>query len=241
MISIEGFNFDVNMRMGDKTIDETVDDILTQLAENKKNCTDVAKSKEYDKVTKDKLEDFVIEKSADLVQRALEIVDDIKDRATAGGDADEVRALAEVLKATSQAVESLNKIHISSERNKTAKEINQNTLEAKKGMNTQNNQTRLMMSREEAMKQLFDKVRDRDDSRVIDIEVIEDQSNMIGGNTSESSGSSNEGNTPGVSGAGSRLPDSKLGNPGSGLPEESVGTESPDPGVGNEVDTVPGS
>ena len=205
----------------DDYIDDAVDDILSQLSNSKKDCTSIVKNKGYDKITKDKLEDFVIEKSADLVQRALDIVDEIKDRACAGGDPEEIKSLADVLKATSSAVDALNKIHISTERNRTAKEINDKNIEAKRGMNLENNQTKLMLTRQEAMKRLFDK------SDAIDAEIVEDnQSNDIS-TALTSSVSSNAGSRLSSTSLGDNELDSKLGNSGIGVPDESVGTESP--------------
>jgi hypothetical protein len=160
--------------------DEVVDDILSQLKNSAKECTELTKPKDDDpKVTKENLEEFVIKKSAALVEKALDIVDEIKDRATASDDAEEVRALADMLKATSSAVDALNKVHIASERNQTAKEINQKNIDARQGMNTQNNQTKLLLSREEVMKQLFGSVKEENEKKnankppTIDVEVEE--------------------------------------------------------------------
>lgn len=163
-------------------VDEVVDDIIEQLKNSKKECTDLTRNKEYDKITKEKLEEFVIEKSADLVQRSLDIVDEIKDSITAEDDAEKTRALADILKATSSAVDALNKVHIASERNKTATNIAEKNIEARQGMNRENNMTRLTMSREEMMKRLFDKSEDDDPPmrdanpkpKAIETEVLDD-------------------------------------------------------------------
>jgi hypothetical protein len=196
--------------MDNDDIDQTVDDILQQLSDSKTNCNNSAKLKEYTKITPDNLQEFVIEKSADLVQRALDIVDDLKDRACASGDPEEVKSLADVLKATSAAVDALNKIHIASERNKTAKEINEKTIQARQGMNRENNQTKLMCTREEAMKRLFNKVKEED---IVDVEVVEDHSNLISTASSAlSAPESRDGRTPSDTDSGERSPMLTSGN-----------------------------
>lgn len=150
----------------DTQTEEIVDDILEQLKNSSKECTELVKPKpESDDVTRENLEDFVIKKSAALVEKTLDIVDEVTDRATASDDPESLRGLADILKATSSAVDALNKVHIAADRNKTAKEISTANIEARQGMNTQNNQTRLMMSREEAMANLFGSVKEKNEAK----------------------------------------------------------------------------
>jgi|GEM_PF-2188811 len=165
--------------MSDTQTDAVVDDILEQLKNSKKECTDLTKPKDDDpEVTKENLKDFVIKKSARLVEKALDIVDEVKDRATASDDAEEMKALADILRATSSAVDALNKVHIAEERNETAKEISQKQIDARQGMNTQNNQTKLLLSREEVMRNLFGSVKEKNEENntnkpPIDVEIVE--------------------------------------------------------------------
>ena len=177
--------------MSDTTTAEVVDDILEQLKNSAKECTDLSKDKDGDpSIKKEDLEDFVIKKSASLVEKTLDIVDEVKDRATASDDPESIRALADILRATSSAVEALNKIHIASERNETAKEISQKNIEARQGISTQNNQTKLLLSREEVMKRLFGSDKEENEERnankppegeVIDVEVtkMEDSTPLL--------------------------------------------------------------
>jgi len=142
--------------MSETQTEDMVDDILAQLADQANVCTDLSKPREDEKVVnKEDLEDYVLQRSASLVEKTLDIVDEVKDRACASDDPDHVRALADVLRATSAAVAELNKLHIASERNQTSKDISKANNDARVGMNTQSNQTKLTLSREEVMKNLF--------------------------------------------------------------------------------------
>jgi hypothetical protein len=165
--------------------EDIVDDILEQLKNSKKECTHISKIRDGDEpeINRDDLESFVIRKSASLVQKALDIVDEIRDQATAASDSESLKALADMVKATSSAVDALNKVHIASERNKTAKEISKAQIDARTGMNTQNNQTRLMLSREEVMNRLFGSAKENNEQKnnnklpetyEVDTEVLSD-------------------------------------------------------------------
>jgi len=151
--------------MSDET-DEIVDDILNQLKNSKDECKEIAKTAgDEPSIDKDDLEAFIISKSASLVQKALDIVDEVRDRATADGDAESIKALADMVKATSSAVDALGKVHISSERNKTAKEISKANIESRQGMNSENNQAKLMLSREEVMSKLFGAAKEENETK----------------------------------------------------------------------------
>ena len=166
--------------MSDTQTDDIVDDILAQLADSSNVCTDLAKPKtELAIVKKEDLADFVLQKSASLVEKTLDIVDEVKDRACASDDPDHVRALADVLRATSAAVAELSKIHIAAERNQTSKDISKANNEARAGMNTQDNQTKVLLSREEVMRNLFGSDKEDNEMRnankmpgAIDVEVV---------------------------------------------------------------------
>ena len=151
----------------DTVTDDIVDDILDQLANSKDVCTELRKKGNDDGeiITRENLEKFVIENSAKLVSKTLDIVDEVKDRACSSDDPDHVRALADVLKATSSAIDSLGKLHIAADRNKTSKEISKANNEARIGMNTQDNVTKITLSREEVMKELFGTVKDDNEMR----------------------------------------------------------------------------
>lgn len=120
-------------------------------------------------LTPENLEKFVLDKSATLVTQSMDAVDNLKDYIQAGASDREILAFAEVVKASSAALESLNKLLQSKEKIKTSKELKEMDIKARKEMNTMDNQTRLLLSREDLMKQLI-----ADSENVIDITPITD-------------------------------------------------------------------
>jgi DNA-binding protein len=136
----------------EEDLDFIVGDILTQL----KSTTALSKKEPEDELTKEKLEEFIIKNSGKLIKRSLDIIDDVQAYISSAPDAKDVAAFAELLKASSASMESLNKIYISLEKNKTTKDIKQMDIESKEKQNTQDNITHLL-SRKEIMKELMGK------------------------------------------------------------------------------------
>ena len=136
----------------EENLDFIVGDIITQL----KGTTALSKKEPEDELTKEKLEEFIIKNSGKLIKRSLDIIDDVQAYISSAPDAKDVAAFAELLKASSASMESLNKIYISLEKNKTTKDIKQMDIESKEKQNTQDNITHLL-SRKEIMKELMGK------------------------------------------------------------------------------------
>jgi len=136
----------------EEDLDYIVGDIISQL----KNTTALAKREPEDELTKDKLEEFIIKNSGKLIIKSLNIIEDVQTYISSAPDAKDVAAFAELLKASSASMESLNKIYISLERNKTTRDIKLMDIESKEKQNTQDNITQLL-SRKEVMNELMSK------------------------------------------------------------------------------------
>jgi hypothetical protein len=137
----------------DTDLDDAVNDILSQL----KGTVAVAKKQPDEEIlTKDQLEEFIIKNSGKLVTKSLNIVDDVKDYVASAPDAKDVAALAELISATSSAIETLNKVYISDERNKTQVAVKQMDVDSRERMNITDNKTKILLSREDIMKALVD-------------------------------------------------------------------------------------
>jgi hypothetical protein len=135
----------------DTDLDDAVNDILSQL---KGTVTIAKKQPEEEILTKDQLEEFIIKNSGKLVTKSLNIVDDVKDYVASAPDAKDVAALAELISATSSAIETLNKVYISDERNKTQVAVKQMDVDSRERMNITDNKTKILLSREDIMKAL---------------------------------------------------------------------------------------
>jgi DNA-binding protein len=137
----------------EEDLDFIVGDIITQL----KGTTALTKKEPEDELTKERLEEFIIKNSGKLIMKSLDIIDDVQAYISSAPDAKDVAAFAELLKASSASMESLNKIYISLEKNKTTRDIKQMDIVSREQLNTQDNITHLL-SRKEIMKELMGKV-----------------------------------------------------------------------------------
>ena len=135
-------------------LDEAVNDILSQL----KNTSVIKHTPVTETLTKEKLEEFLIKNSGKLVTDSINLIDDMRDFVgTADADPDSISALAELIKAASSAVDTLNKIYISDERNKNQVKIKIMDIESKERLSIMDNQTKVLLSREDIMKAIIDK------------------------------------------------------------------------------------
>ena len=142
-------------------LDEAVNDIISQLKHNNK----VAKAPiEESVLNKEDLEDFLIQNSGKLIKKSLSIVDNVNDYISSAPENRDVAALAELIKASSSAIETLNKLHVAKERNETQLEVKKIDVESRERINIADNQTKVLLSREDIMQALIDK-----DEEVIDV------------------------------------------------------------------------
>ena len=142
-------------------LNDAVNDIITQLKGSKK----VVSAAEDEIIDPEKLEEFLIKKSSKLINKSLNIVDNVNDYISSAPENRDVAAMAELIKASSSAIETLNKLHTAKERNVTQKEVKQMDVESKERMNITDNQTKVLMTREDIMNAFIEKA----DDKTIDI------------------------------------------------------------------------
>jgi hypothetical protein len=145
-------------------LDVAVNDIIAQLKQTQ-TLTAVEPTED---LSKDNLEEFIIKTSGKLITKTLGIVDNVQTYISSAPDAKDVAAFAELLKAASSSMESLNKIYISLEKNKTTKEVKQMDIDSREKTNTQDNAV-FLLSRREVMKELFNQSTESDDSNIIEV------------------------------------------------------------------------
>jgi|TARA_R100001015_G_C4584604_1_gene140651 hypothetical protein len=146
----------------DEDLNDAVDDIITQLKGNKK----VSHKIEEEVLSKEDLEDFLIEKSSKLINKSLNIVDNVNDYISSAPENRDVAAMAELIKATSSSIETLNKLHTAKERNETQLEVKKIDVQSKERISIADNQTKVLLSREDIMSALIE---GDDKSDVIDV------------------------------------------------------------------------
>ena len=147
-------------------IDDVVDDLLTQLKNSKKVEKDV--KDETLNLSKENLEDFLMQYSGKLIKGSVNYVEDVKQYITAAPDSKDLEALIKLVGASAAAIESLNKILITDKNNDVKKEIKVMDIESKKMLqDNQNEKLGLTMNREELIKQLMK------DATLIDADITD--------------------------------------------------------------------
>lgn len=151
--------------------DNAVDDILTQLTTQHHSITRQKKSEEEIPEVED-LEEYLIKKTAKLIDTTLDAVDNVKDYISSAPENRDVASLAELMRSANSSIETMQKIHANKANNEARKDIKQMDIDSKQALNVADNQTKLTMSREELMAQLIEAPvkKDEDDKPIIDID-----------------------------------------------------------------------
>lgn len=111
-------------------------------------------------VTEENLTAFVLEKAAKLINNGLTTAEELKDAIKQGTDPEEVMAYSDVIKATTAAIEALNKIGLQNKKLKTAVDLKTMDIEARKGLPSSGGNTNVLIcTREEVIKGLLDEVK----------------------------------------------------------------------------------
>jgi hypothetical protein len=132
--------------MANDYLDDIVNDIVDQLKSDSKKIKEVAKTE----ITSENLEQFLIDNTSRLIQRAVEATNDID-----ATDPEAAEALAELIKASSAAIEALNRLHISKEKAKALKEVKTMDIQSREKLALNRIDDKVTFSREEIIKHLF--------------------------------------------------------------------------------------
>ena len=141
---------------------EEADSLIDQLKENTELIKKVSKRKGFE-LDKDDLEQFILNSSGKLIKDSLEVIDDMRDYVEAAPDAESISSLAELMKASTNAIDTLNKVLIQDKRSATQVGVKKMDIEAKKELET-SNQSKNLLTREDVFKKLLE------DAKVIDLE-----------------------------------------------------------------------
>ena len=152
----------------DENIEDQVGDILDQL----KSAPKVIRKAESMNLTKENLEEFILKYTGELVQTSSEAVNIINDHILSAPTADDVVALAELIRASNSSIETLSKLLTTEKRNSTLITIKQMDVDSRKKEIDTVVGAKLLMSREELMKQFL--MPPTPTMKTIDGEVIDD-------------------------------------------------------------------
>ena len=132
-----------------------VADLLNQLKPSGDLNTDVSVPKEEFKLDKEKLEEFLLNNSGKLIKDSLNYIEDIGQFVTAAPDSRDVEALAKLVGASAAAIETLSKMQIADQRNKTSIGVKQMDIESKKALQASEHNNKVLLKREELMNKLI--------------------------------------------------------------------------------------
>jgi hypothetical protein len=108
------------------------------------------------KLEKEKVEDFVIQQSARLIQETNDLILSMKDYIAHSPESKEILALSELIKASTSAIDTLNKINLSEKKNETAKQLKIMDIESKRQLKDKADENRITFTREEILKRLME-------------------------------------------------------------------------------------
>ena len=109
-----------------------VDNIIEELRADNVTSSSIIEAKPKDNVTDDNVNDYVYNKTAEVIQAGLEAINNLKNSIALGADPKEVSALASLIGATTKAIDSMNSINLQQKQAKTATELKKMDIAGKK-------------------------------------------------------------------------------------------------------------
>ena len=149
-------------------LNEMVGDLLEQLNDANKKA-EIAK-KETDPLKKEDIEKFVVESAGKLVKESLDVVTNVKDYISSAPESKDVGSLADLIAATSSAIETLNKIIVTDKRNEASIKAKEMDIMSRKELKEADSQNKLLATREQVFKMLITSANKSAD--IIDAEIV---------------------------------------------------------------------
>lgn len=134
-------------------------DLISQLKsipQEEKKIKEVVKKQpqELQPVAKEELEQFVIDKTSKLIQDSMEMIDNMKEVVFHVPDADNVASLSDLIKASTGAIETLNKLVTQDKKSKTQLQVKTLDIQSKQVLQSSEHTHQTKLSREEILKHL---------------------------------------------------------------------------------------
>ena len=139
----------------DAITDEAVTEFLNDLANNKQSNIQKASFSE-DIATKDNVEEFVLKNSSEVVNSAMNILKSFEGAVQHIQSPDEIAAYSELVNASTNALDTLNKIVLQNKKAEAAKEVKQLDIQSKQQLQANDHKMKLMASREDIMKMMME-------------------------------------------------------------------------------------
>ena len=151
----------------DEELDLEVDNIINQIKNQSRSLKKV--EKERPELRKEDLETFVLANASAIVLDSVEMIQSLKLDVMAGGDAKMVESTAELVKATTAAVDSLARLKMSDDKIKSQKELKKLDIDSRNPELIGSNNPGLFISREELLKHLLGGKKSKVEDTPIDV------------------------------------------------------------------------
>jgi len=135
-----------------------IGDLVDQLKNAEKYLKKPEKAEEEFNLDPEELEKFILNNAGKLVKKSIEMVDEVKQYVETAPESRDVSSLSELINASSSAIETLSKILVQNKKDKTQKEVKQMDIDGKKQLMQGEFNAKIMLSRDDVMKELFAKV-----------------------------------------------------------------------------------
>ena len=135
-----------------------IGDLVDQLKNAEKYLKKPEKAEEDFDLNPEELEKFILNNAGKLVKKSIDMVDEVKQYVETAPESRDVSSLSELINASSSAIETLSKILVQNKRDKTQKEVKQMDIDGKKQLMQGEFNAKMMLSRDDVMKELFKKV-----------------------------------------------------------------------------------
>lgn len=152
-------------------MEENINDIVNSLVGQLQDTTHQIEQTQTvrDPIKKEQLEEFIIQKGSELVQDAIETVQTIRRDILAAPDDRNIESFAGLITATSNAIDTLNKVMLSDKKNTTLVKLKEMDIESKKELQQIEGQTKIALTREEVFKALIN------NAKPIEAEIVSDK------------------------------------------------------------------
>lgn len=135
---------------------DEANDIIAQLKEIPKEAKQIINKQELEPLEKEKVEQFIIDQSAKLIQDSMEMINNMKEVVFHVPDSDNVSSLAELIKASTGAIETLNKLVTQDKKSQTQIQVKHMDIQSKQVLQDSEQEHKLKISREDVLKKLID-------------------------------------------------------------------------------------
>jgi hypothetical protein len=155
-------------------IDAIIDQLTADAVDNSSQINKKTEKIETNSLNDDNVNEFVYNKTAEVIQSGLEAISTLKDSVMTGQDPKEISALAQLIGATTKAIDGLNKINLQIKQHKNNIEVAKLENDGLKKL--QNNTTNVVAiaTREDVMKRLFDKPQKPEKIELLEATIVED-------------------------------------------------------------------